>query len=265
MSPRRRVHLLLSTSHAASGAAFTLPRLIAVLILLNVVALVLESEPDLAARYGRGFFWLEAVSVAIFTLEYLLRLWSCVENPELRGNALTARLRWATSLLALVDLAAILPFYLPMFLPMDLRALRILRLLRIARVFKMGRYSESVRLFAGVFRARRRELTVSAALTATLLVMASSLMYGFEHDAQPEVFSSIPATMWWGVVTLTTVGYGDAIPVTWPGRVLSGLVAVLGVGLFAIPAGILASGFSEAMRREAAGRRCPHCGEELGD
>lgn len=157
----------------------------------------------------------------------------------------------------MIDLLAIAPFYVgTAVFAFDLRVLRALRLFQFLRLLKLVRYSEAMQRFGRVAARKRDDLVLSTAGSSLLLVVASSLMYFVERDAQPETFSSIPATLWWGVVTLTTVGYGNVYPVTTAGKLLGGVVAVLGVGLFALPASILASGFIE---EGSEPRRCPHC------
>jgi voltage-gated potassium channel len=167
--------------------------------------------------------------------------------------------------LALIDAMAILPFYIPAVLPMDLRYLRAVRLFRVFRIFKAARHSEGVRTLAAVFHSRREELGVTALAGLILLVIASSLVYSFEHLAQPDKFADIPAAMWWGVVTLTTIGYGDIYPITAGGKVAASVISLISVGLVALPTGILASGFVEELhRRRGVPTKCPHCGREIG-
>jgi voltage-gated potassium channel len=159
---------------------------------------------------------------------------------------------------------AILPFYLPMIITLDLRFIRAVRLFRLVRIFKMGRYSESLRLLENVFKEKKEALLITIFMVFILLVIASSLMYFVENEAQPEVFSSILKAMWWGVATLTTVGYGDIYPVTLIGKILGGAIAILGIGMFALPAGILGSGFVEQIQRtRSKSRVCPHCGKDI--
>ncbi|MDH7569498.1 MAG: ion transporter [Armatimonadota bacterium] len=238
------------------------------LILLNVLAVALETVEGLHARYGGLFDAFELFSVIVFTVEYLLRLWVCVCEPRFR-HPLWGRLRFALTPMALVDLAAILPFYLPMVVS-DLRFLRVARLFRLARLLKMGRYSEAMQTLAVVINSRREGLLVTGFTLAILCVLASGLIYFAEHDAQPAAFSSIPQSMWWTVVTLTTVGYGDVYPITPLGRLLAAVIAILGIGMFALPAGLLASGFIEEVQRQrrdeaqkAPPAVCPHCGKPL--
>ncbi|HTH16810.1 MAG TPA: ion transporter, partial [Magnetospirillum sp.] len=192
------------------------------------------------------FHAFDKVSVAVFSVEYLLRLWTAVELEDSRfRHPLWGRLRWAVSPMAIIDLLSVLPFYLGMFVEVDLRAIRVLRVLR---VFKLGRYSMAMNVMSAVARQEARAIGAVLFVLMVVLIFTSSLMYLFEHRAQPHVFQDIPTSMWWAVVTLTTLGYGDMVPITSLGRLLGGLTAVLGVGMIALPAGVLASGFSEQMR-----------------
>jgi voltage-gated potassium channel len=231
------------------------------LIFTNVVAVIAETVEPIALRFGDFLNWFELFSVIVFTAEYLSRLWSCTVHPKY-AHPVKGRVRFALTPMELVDLLAILPFYLP-FLGVDLRFLRILRLLRIFRVAKLGRYIESIHLFKKVLQKKKEELVLTLGVVVFLLVITASLMYFMEHDAQPESFPNIPATMWWAVVTLTTVGYGDVYPITAVGRVLAAAVAILGIGLFALPTAILGSGFLEAVQETRQPKACPHCGEVL--
>ena len=237
-----------------------------VLIALNTLAVVLETVPSLAAGYGTFFFWFEGASVVIFTIEYGLRLWSCTIRERFRAPV-RGRLRFMVTPLALVDLMAIFPFYLPLLVQIDFRFIRILRFVRLFRLLKMSRYMRSLRLFGTVVHEKKEELMIAIGMVLVILLFASSVMYMMENAAQPEAFSSIPAAMWWGIATLTTVGYGDVYPVTPLGKVLGSVIALLGVGLVALPAGILASGFSDVIPRRniRAPHTCPHCGEVIHD
>lgn len=216
------------------------------LIVLNVLAVVMESVEHLSIAHGPVFHAFDLISVAIFSLEYLLRLWTAVEMDEPRfRHPVWGRLRWAVSPMAVVDLLSVLPFYLGIVVEMDLRAIRVLRVLR---VFKLGRYSMAMSVMGAVARQEARSIGAVLFVMTVIIVLTSSLIYLFEHRAQPHIFSDIPTSMWWAVVTLTTLGYGDMVPITLMGRMLGALTAVLGVGMIALPAGVLASGFSEQMR-----------------
>ena len=238
-------------------------RFIQVLIGLTLLELILETEQALLVAYRPIFHGFEVFSVAAFTLDYLLRLWSCTAAPQYRGPV-RGRLRWARTPMALIDLAAVLPFYLP-FLGVDLRAFRGMRLLRLLRLAKVGRYSTALRTLQRVLARKKEELVMTLGLAGLLLLGASSLIYFLERQAQPEAFGSIPRAMWWAMATLTTIGYGDVVPVTALGRLLGSLVAVLGIGMGALPTGILGAAFVEEMqaRRRGEQPRCPHCGEPL--
>jgi voltage-gated potassium channel len=237
-----------------------------VLITLNTLAVILETIPSLAAGYGPFFFWFEAVSVVIFTIEYGLRFWSCTIRERFR-TPVRGRLRFMVTPLALVDVFAILPFYLPMLVHIDFRVIRILHFVRLFRLLKMSRYMRSLRMFGMVVHEKKEELMIAIGMVLVILLFASSGMYVMENAAQPEAFSSIPAAMWWGIATLTTVGYGESIRLRPWGKVLGSIIALLGVGLFALPAGILASGFNEVMqrRRIRTPRTCPHCDAVIDD
>lgn len=231
------------------------------LIVINVVALLLETMESVRRSAPDLFFWINVISVALFSVEYLLRVWACTTDPRY-SSPVSGRLRWAVTPLALVDLLAVLPFYLP-FLGIDLRFMRAARLLRLFRLAKLTRYSRALSVLARVVVRRKEELITSSFVLVLLLLFASSLMYFVEHRVQPQVFSSIPAAMWWAVATLTTVGYGDIYPVTPLGRMLAGVIAVLGIATFAVPTSILGASFAEELASERRPALCPHCGKPL--
>lgn len=233
------------------------------LIVLNVTAVVLETVWWINARFAHLFDLFEMFSVAVFTVEYILRVWSCTVDPRF-SDPIRGRFRFMRTPLAVADLLAFLPFYLPFVFP-DMRVLRVVRLFRLLRIMKLARYTESIDLFEDVIRMKKDELVLVFVSLLILLLVSSTLMYEVEHDAQPDKFSSIPAAMWWGLVTLATVGYGDVYPVTPAGKLIGSVVVMLGIGLFALPAGIIASGFSEALqrRRESHEMVCPHCGKPI--
>jgi voltage-gated potassium channel len=228
------------------GRAFDIG-LVAV-ILLNVVAIVLSTDATLHARWHDLFGDVEHVAVAVFSLEYGLRLWVAVEDPRwAHKRPLVARLRYAVTPLALVDLLAILPFYLHL---LDLAVdPEIAILLRVLRLLKLLRFTGAFDLLGAVLRNERRPLLAAGTVVAMALLLVSTLAYMFEREAQPDKFGSIPEAMYWGITTLSTVGYGDLIPVTTAGRALAGFTVVLGILCFALPAGIIASGFIEEMRK----------------
>ncbi len=237
---------------------------IMILIIFNVLFIILETVQSISASYDYYFKIFETVSVIIFTVEYLVRLWSCNADERYKG-LIKGRLRFALQPIILVDLIAILPFYLPMFMTFDLVILRALRLVRLFRLFKMERYVKSLKIIRRVTKSKKEELLVAIFVVLILLVITSSMMYFIEHKAQPEAFANIPAAMWWGASTLTTVGYGDVYPITILGKVLGAAIALLGMGLFALPAGILASGLIETINIAKSKPKdiCPHCGKYI--
>lgn len=222
--------------------------LLILLIICNVIAVLLESVNSIYSEYANYFNAFEHLSIIIFSCEYLLRFWSIVEEkPHQAGWK--SRWQWVSSGAALIDLAAILPAYLNFFVHIDLRFLRILRLLRL---LKLTRYFVSLQILLRVIEREKGSFQAVIFILMIMIIMAAAGVYVVENKAQPEVFSSIPASMWWAVVTLTTVGYGDVTPITSLGRFLGALITIMGVGLAALPAGILATGLANelASRKE---------------
>ncbi len=260
---KRQIHILLSPSEGDRFWDKLIDIFIISLILLNVLTLILETVDSLYLSFGYFFNTFEKISVYIFTLEYALRVWTCtcMENYK---HPVTGRLKYIFSFGSLIDLLAVVPFYLPLSTIYDFRFIRILRLIRFLRVLKLGRYLNATRIISNVFKSKKEELVLFIMITATLIVIASSFMYFIEHDVQPDKFSSIPETMWWSVTTLTTVGYGDVFPITPIGKLLTAVISILGIGMFALPAGILASGFSsEFQKLKKTKNYCPHCAKEI--
>ena len=212
-----------------------------VLIITNVIAVMLESEPALSAKYKTGFFVFELFSVLIFSVEYILRVWSCVEDKKYRGmSKRKARFKFAVTLNAITDLVAILPFYLLAFYNIDLRFLRVLRL---RRGFKLTRYSPAMSLVIGVIKAEARAFLAILFLLLLFVILASSFIYLFESKDQPEVFGTIQDAMDWSVRTLTTVGGADGGPQSIPGKLLGFVMSLLGIVFIAVFTGLLASSF----------------------
>lgn len=244
---------------------------IATLIWLSVISIILESFQPLRGKYQWFFDAFELLSVFVFTTEYILRLWTA----DLKFTGVSkwkARWMFMVSPMGIIDLLAVVPFYLPFFFKFDLRLIRILRIMRLLRIFKLNRYTRALGLFTHVFYEKRNELGITLFVMFLLLLMSSTIMYYLESDVQPEQFPDIISTFWWSVATLTTVGYGDVYPVTGWGKLVSGMIAVLGIGLVALPTGILSAGFIEKLeQRNEEGQHdhgkpfkfCPHCGERL--
>ena len=235
---------------------------IVTLVLLNVLANILASVNDLYHTYHSALLVFEAVSTLIFTVEYAARLWSCVESTEQRfQGSVRGRVRFAVTPMMLIDLIAILPFYLMLWTSIDLLFLRVFRLFRI---FKLTRYSTAMGMLLTVLRNEARTFGAIIFVLFVIMVFAASGIYLVEHKAQPEAFGSIPAAMWWSVAALTTVGYGDVVPITLPGKLFGASITIVGVGMVALPAGILASAFTVEMRKRREQFRT-RIGEALAD
>lgn len=244
---RHRIAEILDVSHNTDRIGRVVDIVLITLILLNVLAIVLESILAFERQYATFFYVFEVFSIAIFTVEYVLRVWSCVDRPEAgNGKPTMERLRYMVSPTALIDLIAIAPFYLAFFVPLDLRFLRVVRLFRM---FKLTRYSAAMGILLEVLQEESRSFLAAFFVLFILLVIASSGIYLIERDIQPNAFGSIPAAMWWAMATLTTVGYGDITPITSIGKFFGGFITVIGMGMVALPAGILASGFAENLHR----------------
>ncbi len=246
---------------------------IILLIAANVLAVIFQTEPTLETEYKGFFYNFELISTIIFTMEYVCRMWVCTLDKRYQGG-IKGRLRYAITPMALVDIIAIAPFYLQ-FIKMDLRIARAIRLMRLVRILKMGRYAHAVKTLTNVIARKKEELTMVTFMGVMVLVLCASLIYFTEHGALNDKgeaignFSSIPESMWWAVVTLTSVGFGDVVPSTGVGQFVGAIICVLGVMMVALPTGILASGFAEEIREQRRGKDsdifgfCPHCGEQL--
>ena len=226
--------------------AIWLNRFFIVLILLNVTAVILDSIPSVYAEYHGHFLIFETVSVAIFTLEYLGRIYIApeAENPE-KLSDFRMRLKYMLSPMGIIDLLAILPFFLHAYTALDLRMLRIIRLLRL---LKLSHYFRGLNFFITVLKKEMMSIGSAVFTMLVLVLLSASLMYFLEHKAQPEAFASIPDAIWWAVVTMTTVGYGDVTPITLGGKLLAIFIMLMGVGIVALPAGILAARFGDELQ-----------------
>jgi voltage-gated potassium channel len=235
------------------------------LIILNVLSLIAESYESIRNDFITFFYFFESFSVVVFSIEYILRFWTADLNPKYKGGIIKKRILFSTSTFGLIDLIAILPFYLPLIFPFDLRVVRILRLFRLLRIFKLNRYSKSLQTIGSVLKETKAELMITVFVAFILMILSSTLIYYFENDVQPEKFASIGHAFWWSVATLTTVGYGDVYPITAMGKLLSGIIALIGIGFVALPTGIISSAFISKMQKKALNIKeqnckCPNCG-----
>ena len=235
------------------------------LILVNVVISILDTVQKLSSTYDVFFSLLEKISVVIFTFEYLLRIWTITLKPEFNKPVL-GRLKYAFTFLSIVDLLAIVPYYIPMLITVDLRFLRALRLFRIFRLLKLERYTKGLQVIGEVVKDKKAELIITFFLLTLTILISASLVYFVEVSVQPDKFTSIPYAIWWSVAAVTSVGYGDVYPITPVGQILGSFTALCGVVLFALPAAILTSGFNEVLKKEREEDTrsiCPHCNREI--
>jgi voltage-gated potassium channel len=237
---------------------------IVVLIIINVALVVLDTF-TMPANIVKISSYIETFSVFIFTLEYLSRLWtSDLKYPN--KSPLISRIKYMFTFMALIDLFAILPFYIPFLIPVDLRVLRTFRIVRLLRLFKFNRYTSALAAIGNVLKKKSSQLLSSIFVVGILMLIASVLMFSVENQAQPDVFRNAFSGLWWAVATFTTVGYGDIYPITVLGKILSGVISMLGIGLVAVPTGIISAGFIEHIEPEDDRKEkhfCPYCGEEI--
>ncbi len=246
-SLRRRTYEILEGAQHADRHSELFDRFLIALILLNVAAFIAESVPSLDQAYGQWFNVFEYVSVAIFTLEYVARLWTAPEVPYLkRRPAWQARITWAQTPYLLLDLIAIAPFYLQSMLGLDLR---IVRLLRVMRLLRLTRYSPALHTLGRVLYSERRALIAAGYLLSAAVIFAATGIHILEGDAQPDKFGSVPDSAWWAIATLTTVGYGDVVPMTPLGKAFGAIVMVTGLCVLALPVAIISSGFAQEVGR----------------
>ena len=246
-SLRQQTFRILETAQARDVASLVVDVCLVAIISFSLIAIVLESIPALQTKYSMAFNWFEIFTVVVFTIEYLLRVWSSIESVpgDFSGlKVLSHRVRYVFSAYALIDLLAILPFYLLFFGLFGDVDMRFLRAIRLLRVLKLTRYSAAFDMLVMSCKENLRSLAAAFFILLTVMLLAASGMYFFEREAQPVAFGSIPAAMWWAFVTLTTVGYGDVTPITIGGKVFGALITVIGIGMVALPTGILASGYA---------------------
>tara|TARA_B100001063_G_scaffold98720_1_gene92263 strand:+ start:590 stop:1288 length:699 start_codon:yes stop_codon:yes gene_type:complete len=211
-----------------------------ILIIANILAMILESHSFMKDRFGQIFSLFELISILIFTVEYFYRIYISYKEKKLKGV-----FSYVFSFFGIIDFISILPFYIKQFVLIDGRFFRILRLFRLSRIFKLGRDSKSLKLFIKALSAVKNELKFTFFLSLLCILFSASAIYFLENEAQPEVFSSITASLWWATVSLATVGYGDVVPLTVWGKVFAGFISLVGIGVVAIPTGIISASFVE--------------------
>lgn len=243
---RAKTYHVLESDNQNSFFAKTVTLILILLIVTNVLAAIFESEPNYHERFHTQFLLFEMVSLSTFCVEYLLRVWCCVEAPHYQKlSHRKARINYCLSPIALIDLVAILPFIIALFFTIDLRSLRLIRVLRL---LKLTHYFKGFNIFITVIAKESKSIAAAMMVIFFLIVIAASLMHTVEGTVQPEAFGSILHSFWWAVVTMTTVGYGDVVPITSAGKIISTFIMLIGVGVVALPAGMLAARFSEELR-----------------
>ncbi|UCH20873.1 MAG: ion transporter [Deltaproteobacteria bacterium] len=245
---RKKVYKIVEPNKDSSGLSKAFNLFIITVIIINCAAMIFETAGDFYQRNPQLFNIIEVISVLIFSIEYLLRLWSI---SAAKGYKAWGRVRYMMQPMMIIDLLAILPFYIAS-IGLDLRAVRILRIFRALRILKLGKYSESMKILGQVFANRKEELSITVLITAILMFISSFVVYLTENTAQPEKFSSIASSIWWAVATLTPgpPAYQFAQPITTLGKIAGGVIQLIGVAIIALPTGILASGFKEELGKK---------------
>ncbi len=247
-SIRNRIWEILEKGNPNDKVSFYSDIFLITLIIFNIIAVLLETVDSIYDKYSLEFLIFERFSTVIFLVEYILRIWVCVEE-KIKKNKLITRLKYASTWPAIIDLLAVLSGLLPMLFEVDLRILRALRMLRL---LKFSRYFKVMNLLLGVLKEEKQSFLAAMFLLTIAMLVASTGIYMFEKDAQPDKFGSIPEAMWWAIATLTTIGYGDVTPVTGMGKFFGAIIAIIGIGVVALPSGILASGFTDQLKRRQA-------------
>lgn len=214
-----------------------------ILIILSAVSMFLDSYEGIHVKYGNILSRFELFCVLVFTLEYIVRTFSSIK--------VHGKLKYNFSFLGIIDVVSILPYYLPIFFALDLRSIRLLRLVRLARILKIARHSKAINQLVRVLYSIRHQLQLTFFLSFIVIVISGMLIYYAEHEEQPEVFQNMGQSIWWAVATLTTVGYGDIYPVTGIGKTIASIVALVGIGLIAIPTGLISAAYVEMVDKES--------------
>ena len=243
---RKRIWEVLEKGSAQDKTSLYIDIFLISLILLNIVAVLLETVDSIYNQYKTQFLIFERLSTFIFLVEYILRVWVSIEAKKDNDSNLITRLKYMITWPAIIDLLAVLSGLLPMLFEVDLRLLRALRMIRL---LKFSRYFKVMNLLLGVLKEEKQSFLAAMFLLVIALLVASTGIYIFEKEAQPDKFGSIPESMWWAIATLTTIGYGDVTPITAMGKLFGAIIAIIGIGTVALPSGILASGFSDQLKR----------------
>lgn len=269
---KARIYYILEKEGSKANLVFEY--IIVTLIILNVISIGLDTIRDLKPAMVLALNIFETFSIVVFSIEYLLRIY-IADFTHPAGTRFRSVMRFVFSFFGLIDLAAILPFYLPFLIRADMRFLRILRLIRFFRIFKLSRYNNTLQLIWDVIKEKKSEFLMTFFISVLMLLVSAFLMYYIENPVQPDNFRHIFSALWWAVGTLTPLGYGGVEPITTTGKIISAVVAIIGIGLIALPTGIISAGFIEKISKDnpADGEKkhseknnvCPHCGKPLDE
>jgi len=262
---KRTIFETIADARSKTRASQIFHALINLLIFINLIVIVLESIESLWERYNAFFTYFGLFTVIVFTIEYILCLWSCNIDRRYKG-IIKGRLKYAIQPLVVIHLISFVPFYIYLVFPSItvLKLLRACRLFRLINVFQYGKFGKALKLIVKVLRKKSRELILAVLIMLILIFISAVLIYDAEEEAQPEAFGDIPKSMYWVIITLSTVGFGNVVPVTVLGKLLTAIIALLGVALFALPAGIISSGMiNEMQKKDKFTIKCPKCGEDI--
>jgi len=258
---RKKFYAILVSERSTNPTGRLFNFVIVCLIIVNIAAIILETVHTLYAEYKLYFDVVEIYTLTIFSIEYFLQVWICTLNPKYNHPVL-GRLKFMATPMPIIELLVILPLFISIISHYDFRYLAILRFVMVLRIFRLSKYSDALHTFKHVFQDKKEELVLTFISIIILLIITSCTMYYIEKDVNQD-FSSIPETMWWAASTLTTVGYGDVVPQTPLGKFLGSAIAILGIAMFAIPAGLISSSFTDLVQSKKKKKKCPHCGEEI--
>lgn len=263
---KKRIFEIVQTAEDGDTASKVFDIAIIALIIINVTTIIANTF-KLPEWCSNMFYYIEVFSSVVFTIEYILRIYTA-DLLYANLSPVKARIKYIFSFMAIIDLLAILPFYIPFITHINLRVLRMIRIIRLFRVFKVNRYTNAFSTIGSVFRKKKSQLISSILIVLVLMIIAAVLMYNIENEAQPEAFDNAFSSLWWAIATLTTVGYGDIYPITVLGKFFSAVIALLGIGLVAIPSGIISAGFVELIgekenKDEDEKQYCPYCGKKI--
>lgn len=264
MNKKKRIFTLIQVGSIDDIPSRTYDIALILAVVINIFIAVFETFPQ-SHQYLDILQVLEGITVVFFTIDYFLRIWTATYLYKGVTTA-RARMKFIFSWAGIVDFFSCVPYYLPFFFPSGAVALRMFRIIRILRIFRIHHYSDPLKVIGRVLKKKKGQLMSSIFIVLILMIAASLMMYSLEHKAQPEVFDNAFSGFWWAINTLLTVGYGDIVPITFAGKLCGAIMTFLGVGMVAIPTGILSAGFVEQMTpkpKEKEPHYCPNCGHKL--